>query len=189
MCECIKYIPYQLHQHRKKKNLDGRLKHHTVPLLPERDNIKRRSPSRIATHHTYQRQTFAMHTPTSTVALIGIALLNNLASGFCTSAVAAASLPPLALIQPPSPKTPLQMQRRDINELSNPLSVRGGALASTARDDDKHDLKLTAGKVAASAWGTCGVAYILIKAIRRVLPIALEPFGKGAVALTKPELG
>lgn len=55
--------------------------------------------------------------------------------------------------------------------------------------DDAHDLNLTTGKVMASAWGTAGVAYILIKAIKRVVPIALEPFGKGAVALSRAELG
>ena len=67
------------------------------------------------------------------------------------------------------------------------LIIRGGALASSKTDE--HDLNLTAGKVVMSAWGTVGVGYILVKAIRRVLPIALEPFGKGAVALSKAQLG
>jgi hypothetical protein len=82
-----------------------------------------------------------------------------------------------------------QTQRRnDIESLYQSLAVRGGALASKS-GDDAHDLNLTTGKVMASAWGTAGVAYILIKAIKRVVPIALEPFGKGAVALSRAELG
>jgi hypothetical protein len=40
-----------------------------------------------------------------------------------------------------------------------------------------------------SVWGTTGVAYILIKAIRRVLPIALEPFVETATPLTSFQLG
>ena len=74
--------------------------------------------------------------------------------------------------------------------LHNSLSIRGGALSSTnGAHDDTYDLNLTTGKVLASAWGTLGVAYILIKAIKRVIPIALEPFGKGALALSKMQLG
>jgi hypothetical protein len=71
----------------------------------------------------------------------------------------------------------------------HPLTVaRGGAISSQRSGDNQHDLNLTAGKAVTSAWGTFGVAYILIKAIRRVLPIALEPF-KGGVALNNFELG
>ncbi|KAL3795371.1 hypothetical protein HJC23_009544 [Cyclotella cryptica] len=145
-----------------------------------------------------------MLTRPSTLALIGIALLNNLASGFsCTTAAAAAPCPRLPLLRPPSAssKTAVSsfrqenMQRRnDQSHLGNSslgksLAIRGGALRSSAGSDDTLDLNLTTGKVLASAWGTCGVAYILIKAIKRVVPIAMEPFGKGAVALTKVELG
>lgn len=54
-----------------------------------------------------------------------------------------------------------------------------------------QDLDLTAGKVLASLWGSFGVIYILAKAIRRVLPIALEPFSKaeGVVPLTQFQMG
>lgn len=38
----------------------------------------------------------------------------------------------------------------------------------------------------ASAWGSGGVAYILIKAILRILPIALEPFVKGGGEVVAP---
>jgi len=37
-------------------------------------------------------------------------------------------------------------------------------------------------------YGTGGVMYILIKAIRRVVPIALEPFGKTAVPMSQFQL-
>mmetsp|Transcript_20664 Transcript_20664/g.26664 ORF Transcript_20664/g.26664 Transcript_20664/m.26664 type:complete len:276 (-) Transcript_20664:43-870(-) len=43
--------------------------------------------------------------------------------------------------------------------------------------------------VFSSFWGTSGVLYILAKAIKRVLPIALEPFKAGAVPLSQFELG
>ena len=142
-----------------------------------------------------------MLTRPSTLALIGIALLNNLASGFsCTTVPTAATCPRVSLIRTPvvSSKTGVSsfrqgnMQRRNDQSLIESLSlleIRGGALRSTPKSDDNLDLNLTTGKVLASAWGTCGVAYILIKAIKRVVPIALEPFRKGAVALTRFELG
>jgi hypothetical protein len=41
----------------------------------------------------------------------------------------------------------------------------------------------------ASAYGTGGVMYSLIKAIRRVLPVAIEPFTQGAVPLSQFQLG
>mmetsp|Transcript_22018 Transcript_22018/g.61203 ORF Transcript_22018/g.61203 Transcript_22018/m.61203 type:complete len:274 (+) Transcript_22018:145-966(+) len=43
--------------------------------------------------------------------------------------------------------------------------------------------------VVSSFWGTTGVLYILGKAIKRVLPVALEPFKDGAVPLSQLELG
>jgi hypothetical protein len=48
-----------------------------------------------------------------------------------------------------------------------------------------------AATVFTSLWGTFGVVYILAKAIKRVLPIAMEPFQKasGSVALSQFELG
>ena len=53
-----------------------------------------------------------------------------------------------------------------------------------------EDLNLTTSKVLASLWGAFGVVYILAKAIKRVLPIALEPFSKaeGVVPLTQFQL-
>lgn len=75
--------------------------------------------------------------------------------------------------------------------------IRGGGgdgsssarAASTMSGDDAvvgKDLNLTTGKVLASMWGSFGVVYILAKAIKRVVPIALEPFFSGdAVSLTR----
>ena len=75
--------------------------------------------------------------------------------------------------------------------------IRGGGgdgssparAVSTMSGDDAvvgKDLNLTIGKVLASMWGSFGVVYILAKAIKRVVPIALEPFFSGdAVPLTR----
>jgi len=78
---------------------------------------------------------------------------------------------------------------------NSPLVVRGGGdgtalRASTSDEAVGKDLNLTTGKVLASLWGSCGVVYILAKAIKRVLPIALEPFTKaeGVVPLTHVQL-
>lgn len=76
------------------------------------------------------------------------------------------------------------------------MAVRGGggtALGASTADDGAtagKDLNLTAGKVLTSLWGSCGVVYILAKAIKRVVPIALEPFTKaeGVVPLTQVQL-
>ena len=43
--------------------------------------------------------------------------------------------------------------------------------------------------ILSSVWGAGGVIYILAKAIKRVLPIALEPFQKGAIPLGQVQLG
>jgi hypothetical protein len=43
--------------------------------------------------------------------------------------------------------------------------------------------------ILASLWGSGGVIYILGKAIRRVLPIAMEPFQAGGTPLTSFQLG
>jgi hypothetical protein len=79
-------------------------------------------------------------------------------------------------------------------------SPRGGGGGDSAR----KDLQASAGTpystgskcpvtgvatIAASLWGTGGVLFILAKAVTRVLPIAMEPFQKGAVPLSQFELG
>lgn len=51
-------------------------------------------------------------------------------------------------------------------------------------------MDLSIGNVVSSLWGAVGVSYILLKAIKRVVPIALEPFGKGegVIPLTRSQL-
>ncbi|KAL7549897.1 hypothetical protein ACHAWF_013152 [Thalassiosira exigua] len=140
-------------------------------------------------------------------AVIGIALLSNLASGFScqapvpplpTSAFLRRSLPTSSSCPPNSygKDTFLQHPSKIHSSLSdNSLMTRGGdsALGASASGDNAmsgQDLNLTTGKVLASLWGACGVVYILVKAIKRVLPIALEPFTKaeGIVPLTQFQL-
>jgi len=65
-------------------------------------------------------------------------------------------------------------------------SLQGGAVVKTTPGVDGE--KLTLPTILASLWGTGGVAYILVKAIKRVLPIALEPFINN-IGLTQLQLG
>jgi len=59
---------------------------------------------------------------------------------------------------------------------------------TTMTDDEKNEGSSFLNK-AGAFWGTFGVVYILAKAIKRVLPIALEPFnGKGAHPLSRLQL-
>lgn len=144
-------------------------------------------------------------------ALVGVALLNNLVTGF--SIPSSISLPTQMalqrvgdsslkninnfLLQTKQPnKGTLMFPSTAAAHQHFPLAVRGGGAAlgaSTASDNNdsiEKDLNLSAGNVIASLWGASGVAYILIKAIRRVLPIALEPFSKadGIIPLTTFQL-
>ena len=47
----------------------------------------------------------------------------------------------------------------------------------------------SAATIAASMWGAGGVIYILAKAIKRVIPIAIEPFQAGSLPLNNFQLG
>lgn len=72
------------------------------------------------------------------------------------------------------------------------LLARGGARRAAAAGpvDAGSKCPVTgAAAVFGSLYGTLGVVYILFKAIKRVLPIALEPFQAGAVPLTPLQLG
>jgi len=141
--------------------------------------------------------------------LIGVALLSNIVSGFSCRA----HVPPLATTSSAFLRNSLPSSlSRSSNTFggvafeqlcgevfsSQALKIRGGGkdgtnsarTASTMSGDDAaltgKDLNLTAGKVLASMWGSFGVVYILAKAIKRVVPIALEPFfSGGAVPLTR----
>lgn len=79
---------------------------------------------------------------------------------------------------------------------STPLSVsksilhiaRGGARPASSSVDTTPCPMRTFTTLVASLYGTGGVMYMLIKAIRRVVPIALEPFGDAAVPMTQFQL-
>ena len=78
------------------------------------------------------------------------------------------------------------------------IAARGGAvvrtkgqnLAATSPAATGSKCPATsAATIAASLWGAGGVIYILAKAIKRVIPIAMEPFQAGAVPLNNFQLG
>ena len=159
-----------------------------------------------------------MHNQQSSFLIVGVALLSNLlVSGFsCQAAIPKPVLPTTSLFLRKTPSS-TSLRKDNTNNIfqrqsatknifsSNPnLMVRGGGGAtalssSTTASSDNNDgattivakeLNLTVGSVLSSLWGSCGVVYILAKAIKRVLPIALEPFGKGegVVPLTQFQL-
>lgn len=74
----------------------------------------------------------------------------------------------------------------DVNMSTSNIG-RGGALKAATTSNDESSL--TPYKVVSSLWGTAGVVYILAKAIRRVLPIALEPFLETSTPLSQFQLG
>jgi hypothetical protein len=68
---------------------------------------------------------------------------------------------------------------------------RGGAgrIAATPLSTGSKCPATGAATIAASLWGAGGVIYILAKAIKRVIPIALEPFQAGSIPLSNFQLG
>jgi hypothetical protein len=72
---------------------------------------------------------------------------------------------------------------------SSALHVSGGATATTDKQQQEPSYKKKLSILVTSLWGSGGVIYILAKAIKRVLPIAMEPFQKGAVPLSQVQLG
>lgn len=68
--------------------------------------------------------------------------------------------------------------------------ARGQKMAATSPAPTGSKCPATsAATVAASLWGAGGVIYILAKAIKRVIPIAIEPFQAGSVPLNNFQLG
>jgi hypothetical protein len=122
-----------------------------------------------------------------------VALLSNVVYGFSSS--------PTILASPSRSSTTLAPRpHRAAIDLSYmpriravPLLPRGGANALKAMPTSTGTKCPATGAatILASLWGTGGVLYILAKAIKRVLPIALEPFqGTNAVRpLSQFELG
>lgn len=69
-------------------------------------------------------------------------------------------------------------------------NVRGGSVQAASTAGQESESSSSLGNTVASFWAAGGVVMILAKSIKRVLPIALEPFGKGAVApLSTLQLG
>jgi hypothetical protein len=112
-----------------------------------------------------------------------IALLANLAFGFSTN--------------PPRRPDPFRLKTfspslsKATFAAASLHEVRGGALESSKGSlmDTGSKCPVTGGvSVLASMWGSGGVLYILGKAIKRVLPIALEPFQAGSVPLSQLQI-
>ena len=133
-----------------------------------------------------------------TSSLLLVALLCTLASGFsCRTAALAPTRSAPAFANKNAPKNRQRSRRPDgVNRqlACDTLDViRGGSTelqSATIEDIGGQDLDLSIGNVVASLWGAMGVSYILLKAIKRVVPIALEPFGKGegVIPLTRTQL-
>lgn len=73
-------------------------------------------------------------------------------------------------------------------QLLSSSTYRGGAISGTAIKTSSSPINTgtkcpatTSATILASLYGSGGVIYILLKAIKRVLPIALEPFQGGSV--------
>jgi hypothetical protein len=95
---------------------------------------------------------------------------------------------------PPRPTTllrPIATTSHAHKQMPSTIISRGGAKKAVPDSDDGDSSSLRKlGTLCSSLWGTTGVVYILVKAIRRVLPIALEPFlEKAPTPLTSFQLG
>jgi hypothetical protein len=90
---------------------------------------------------------------------------------------------------PPRPVSTFPRPLPSNAKLPSKTSSRGGAMkAMSSSDSDSSSLRKMS-TLCSSIWGTTGVVYILVKAIRRVLPIALEPFLETATPLSSFQLG
>ena len=106
---------------------------------------------------------------------------SHFASAFSSPASFSIMRPYVVNAKPPVPVT---------ITLRDALLSRGGALNQAQASSETGKCPFTKfTKLASSIYGTGGVLYILSKAIRRVAPVAMEPFSKGAVPLTQLQLG
>lgn len=74
----------------------------------------------------------------------------------------------------------------------SPHSVRGGVRYAEASDCEDGSTGVVSKSLSTfgSAWGSLGVVYVLLKAIKRVLPIAMEPFqSTGTLAFSSIQWG
>lgn len=80
-----------------------------------------------------------------------------------------------------------QPQPKFARAIPTALYASGGAQDHTEAPGGSS-IDMTTGKLLTSFWGTGGFVYILLRSIRKIVPIAVEPFGDGAVALTRVQL-
>ena len=73
-------------------------------------------------------------------------------------------------------------------DLVNAISRGGVRLATSSTNETDGTKSSILNTTASLCWGAGGVVYILAKSIRRILPIALEPFGDAAVPLSPFQL-
>ncbi|KAI2507695.1 hypothetical protein MHU86_6694 [Fragilaria crotonensis] len=106
---------------------------------------------------------------------------SHFASAFSSPASFSIMRPYVVNAKPPLPVT---------RTLRDVILSRGGALNQAQASSETGKCPFTKfTKLASSIYGTGGVLYILSKAIRRVAPVAMEPFAKGAIPLTQLQLG
>mmetsp|Transcript_7691 Transcript_7691/g.11044 ORF Transcript_7691/g.11044 Transcript_7691/m.11044 type:complete len:262 (-) Transcript_7691:55-840(-) len=130
----------------------------------------------------------------ASLSLAVLGLIGSFAYGFSSST---APRLPSAISRTPFTTTPSQTPKSNIFTLPSKVaqisSFRGGAMSpksTTAGDSSEASSALNLRTILASLWGTSGVAYILLKAVRRVVPIALEPFAgdTGGIPLSQFQL-
>ncbi|CAJ1928794.1 unnamed protein product [Cylindrotheca closterium] len=106
------------------------------------------------------------------------------------SSISSASSGPISLSQRQSNSLPF-LSTRGGGSLNN--TPRGGVRYAEPSDDDLPAAEGVVAKTLSafgSMWGSMGVVYILVKAIKRVLPIAIEPLKSGSsLALSKIQWG
>ena len=144
----------------------------------------------------------------SAVLLPSLALLSSLASGLSLSphraAAAVPEAPPLPAFLPSrrpasasgtGTGTALRASRGDASASPPETALAASLMPSSggaSRPPDTVPLALGPADLLASLWGTGGFCYILLRSIRKIAPIALEPFWKGtaeaAVPLSRPQL-
>ncbi|CAB9515992.1 expressed unknown protein [Seminavis robusta] len=126
-----------------------------------------------------------------------LALVGSLDIGFSFANANKSPLPSTAtrqsavsFVRPPVTTAPAMAStlRQRKKPTDTALNVSGGASSSRVNTPEQPDYKKLS-VLLTSLWGSGGVIYILAKAIKRVVPIALEPFQEGAVPLSQVQLG
>ena len=84
--------------------------------------------------------------------------------------------------------SPIGVYTNQFNHMNTLEKIRGGAKVANVSELEAQPSG-GFGKTAASLWAAGGVVMILDKSIKRILPIALEPFSSGAISLSPFQLG